>query len=179
VFAGLRQCHWDVRQWQRSGACRGQELDRGQVRAHWSVALKVLTGAFFHDSTAGEAAAFSRFQPASASAAVAARHLEVYYDTDIGALLPVIRARAVVLHREGDRSATFEPGRNVATLIAGATLIPLPGSNHLAWPGGRDGRKLLTGPALPGPSGQVLAATRAVRLSVPGPVLARAVEGVP
>jgi hypothetical protein len=150
------------------------------VRAHWSVALKVLTGAFFHDSTAGEAAAFSRFQPASASAAVAARHLEVYYDTDIGALLPVIRARAVVLHREGDRSATFEPGRNVATLIAGATLIPLPGSNHLiAWPGGHDGRKLLTGSALPGPSGHVLAAARVVRLSVPGLVLARAVEGVP
>lgn len=148
--------------------------------AHWSVALKVLTGAFFHDSTTGEAAAFSRFQPASASAAVAARHLGVSYDTDIRALLPAIRARTAVLHREGDRSARFEPGRNVATLIVGATLIPLPGSNHLiAWPGGRDGRKLLTGSALPGPSGQVLAAARAVRLSVPGPVLALAVEGVP
>jgi hypothetical protein len=77
-----------------------------------------------------------------------------------------------------ERNARFDPGRNVATLIVGT--IPLPGSDHLiAWPGGRDGRKLLTGPALPGRSGQVLAAAWAVRLSVPGPVLALAVEGVP
>jgi hypothetical protein len=38
-----------------------------------------------------------RFQRASASAAVASRLLEVYYDTDIRVLLPAIRARAAVL----------------------------------------------------------------------------------
>ena len=105
------------------------------VRAHWGLGLKALTGAFITDPTAEEVAAFTRAQQAGASAAVAARLLEVYYDTDIRALLPVIRARTAVLHREGDRGTRFELGREVAALIPGATLIPLPGSSHLFYHG--------------------------------------------
>ena len=66
---------------------------------------------------------------------MAGRLLEVYYDTDIRALLPVIRARTAVLHREGDRGTRFELGREVAALIPGATLVPLPGSSHLFYHG--------------------------------------------
>jgi DNA-binding CsgD family transcriptional regulator len=62
---------------------------------------------------------------------VAARLLEVYYETDIRALLPAVRARTAVLHREADKGTRFELGREVAALIPGATLIPLPGSSHL------------------------------------------------
>jgi len=76
-----------------------------------------------------------RFQRASASAAVASRLLEVYYDTDIRALLPAIRARTAVLHREADSATRFELGREVAALIPDATLIPLPGSGHLFYHG--------------------------------------------
>jgi pimeloyl-ACP methyl ester carboxylesterase/DNA-binding CsgD family transcriptional regulator len=105
------------------------------VRAHWGLGLKAIAGAFFTDPTAEEMAAWARFQRASASAAVAARLLEVYYGTDIRALLPAIRARTAVLHREGDRGTKFELGREVAALIPGATLIPLPGSSHLFYHG--------------------------------------------
>ena len=105
------------------------------VRAHWGLGLKALTGAFITDPTTDEVAAFTRAQQAGASAAVAARLLEVYYDTDIRALLPAIRARTAVLHREGDRGTRFELGREVAALIPGATLIPLPGSSHLFYHG--------------------------------------------
>lgn len=42
------------------------------VRAHWGLGLKALTEAFVTDPTAEEVAAFTRFQRASASAAVAA-----------------------------------------------------------------------------------------------------------
>ncbi len=42
------------------------------VRAHWGLGLKALAGAFVTDPTAGELAGFTRFQQASASAAVAA-----------------------------------------------------------------------------------------------------------
>jgi pimeloyl-ACP methyl ester carboxylesterase/DNA-binding CsgD family transcriptional regulator len=105
------------------------------VRAHWGLGLKVLTGAFVPDPTAEEVEAFTRFQRASASASVAARLLEVYYGTDIRALLPTIRARTAVLHREADRGTRFELGREVAALIPGATLIPLPGSSHLYYHG--------------------------------------------
>jgi pimeloyl-ACP methyl ester carboxylesterase/DNA-binding CsgD family transcriptional regulator len=105
------------------------------VRAHWGLGLKALTGAFVTDPDAEEVAAFTRLQRASASAAVAARLLEVYYDTDIRALLPAIRARTAVLHREADKGTRFELGREVAALIPGATLIPLPGSSHLFYHG--------------------------------------------
>ena len=107
----------------------------GLVRAHWGLGSKVLTGIFVPDPTAGEVEAFLRFQRASASAAVASRLLEVYYETDIRALLPTIRARTAVLHREADRATSFELGREVAALIPGAALVPLPGSGHLFYHG--------------------------------------------
>ncbi len=105
------------------------------VRAHWGLGWKALTRNFVTDPTAEEAAALNRVMWESASAAVAARLLEVYYDTDIRAQLSDIQARTAVLHREADRGTRFELGREVATLIPGATLIPLPGSSHLFYHG--------------------------------------------
>jgi pimeloyl-ACP methyl ester carboxylesterase/DNA-binding CsgD family transcriptional regulator len=105
------------------------------VRAHWGLGLKALAGAFVTDPTADDVEAFTRAQRAGASAAVAAGMLEVYYDTDIRALLPQVRARTAVLHREADQGTRFELGREVAALIPGATLIPLPGSSHLFYHG--------------------------------------------
>jgi pimeloyl-ACP methyl ester carboxylesterase/DNA-binding CsgD family transcriptional regulator len=105
------------------------------VRAHWGLGLKVLTGLFVPDPTAEEVETFARLQRASASAEVAARLLEEYYETDIRALLPAIQAPTAVLHREADKGTRFELGREVAALIPGATLIPLPGSSHLYYHG--------------------------------------------
>jgi pimeloyl-ACP methyl ester carboxylesterase len=105
------------------------------VRAHWGLGLKALIGAFVSDPTAEDLAGFTRFQRASATAAVAARLLEVYYETDVRALLQAIAARTAVLHREADGGTRFELGREVAALIPEATLIPLPGSSHLYYHG--------------------------------------------
>jgi len=105
------------------------------VRAHWGLGLKALMGAFVTDPTADDLAAFTELQRASASAAVAARLLEVYYDTNVRELLPAVQARTAVLHRERDRGTPFELGREVAALIPGSTLIPLPGSSHLFYYG--------------------------------------------
>jgi pimeloyl-ACP methyl ester carboxylesterase len=88
-------------------------------------------GVFVTDPTAEDLAAFTRFERASASAAVAARMLEIYYETDIRALLSAIRVRTAVLHREADRGTRFELGREAAALIPGPILIRLPGSSHL------------------------------------------------
>jgi pimeloyl-ACP methyl ester carboxylesterase/DNA-binding CsgD family transcriptional regulator len=105
------------------------------VRAHWGLGMKALAGAFVTDPTADDLDAFARFQRASASAVTAARLLEVYYDTSIRAMLPTIRAGTTVLHREADKGTRFELGREVAALIPGATLIPLPGASHLFYHG--------------------------------------------
>ena len=105
------------------------------VRAHWGLGLRAIAESFISEPTAEEVAAFTRFQRNSASAEVAARLPEVYYDTDVSALLPEIRARTVVVHREADKGTQFELGRQVAALIPEATLIPLPGSSHLFYHG--------------------------------------------
>ena len=105
------------------------------VRAHWGLGLKAIAGAFISDPTTEDVEAFDRFQRVSASAAVAAGLLEVYYDTDVRALLAQIQVPTAVLHREGDKGTRFELGREVAALIPGAELIPLRGSSHLFYHG--------------------------------------------
>jgi hypothetical protein len=73
--------------------------------------------------------------------------------------------------------------RDTAVLLgrmtAGLTMLPLAGDQCrvIAWPGGRDGRKLTAGSALLGPGGEVIATARAVWLTVPRPVPALATEG--
>jgi DNA-binding CsgD family transcriptional regulator/pimeloyl-ACP methyl ester carboxylesterase len=52
-----------------------------------------------------------------------------------GQVAAALRARTLVLHREADRGTRFKLGREVAALIPGATLIPLPGSSHLFYHG--------------------------------------------
>ena len=79
-------------------------------------------------------------------------------------------------------AAGLDPGTAILLGRMTASLAVLPRSGDqclvIAWPGGRDGRKLTAGSALLGPGGQVLAAARAVWLTVPRPVPALAAEGV-
>jgi len=64
-------------------------------------------------------------------------------------------------------------------MTAGLAALPAPGDQCrvIAWPGERDGRKMLAGSALLAPDGEVLAAARAVWLTVPRPAPALAAEG--
>ena len=105
------------------------------LRAHWGLGSKVLTGIFIPDPTATEVEEMTRLQRSGASAEVAGRLLEVYYETDIRVLLPAITAPTAVLHREADPATPFTLGREVAALIPGAVLIPLPGPGHLYYHG--------------------------------------------
>jgi pimeloyl-ACP methyl ester carboxylesterase/DNA-binding CsgD family transcriptional regulator len=105
------------------------------VRANWGLGLNMMAGIFIPDPSPEDISALARFQRDSASAAVASQLLEVYYKTDIRELLPAIRARTAVLHREGDRATGFTLGQEVAALVPGAVLVPLPGSSHLFYHG--------------------------------------------
>jgi hypothetical protein len=64
-------------------------------------------------------------------------------------------------------------------MTAGLVALPVAGDQCvvIAWPVGRDDRKLLAGSALLGPGGKVLATARAVWLTVPRPVPALAAKG--
>jgi pimeloyl-ACP methyl ester carboxylesterase/DNA-binding CsgD family transcriptional regulator len=105
------------------------------VRAHWGLGSRTLAGMFIPDPTPDEVVVFGRLQRSSATAEIAAGLLSEYYTTDVSSLLPEIRAPTLVLHREQDQATRFELGREVASLIPNATLVPLRGSNHLFWMG--------------------------------------------
>ena len=107
----------------------------GLMRAHWGLGSKMLTGIFIPDPTAEEVEALRQLQRSSATAAMAGELLETYYQTDVRSLLPGIRARTAVLHREADPATGFALGREVAMAIPGATLVPLPGRSHLYYHG--------------------------------------------
>jgi hypothetical protein len=66
-------------------------------------------------------------------------------------------------------------------MTASVAVLPTVGDECrvIAWPIGRDGRKLTAGSALLGPHGQVLAAARTVWLTVPRPVPGIATEETP
>jgi hypothetical protein len=78
-------------------------------------------------------------------------------------------------------AADLAPGTAVVLgrMTAGVAVLPAVGDQCVltSWPGERDGRKLAAGSALVGPGGDVLAAARAVWITVPRPALALAAEG--
>ena len=89
-------------------------------------------------------------QREGASSEVASELLDVYYGTDIRALLPAVSSTAV-LHREQDTAAAFDLGREVASLIPGAQLVPLPGPGHLFYQGEWSRCWTPRSPSWPGP----------------------------
>ncbi len=70
---------------------------------------------------------------ASPGAAVALTRMNA--DVDVREVLPTIRVPALVIHRTGDRLLKIEEGRYLASLIPGATMVELPGEDHLPFVG--------------------------------------------
>jgi class 3 adenylate cyclase len=74
--------------------------------------------------------AFLRF---GASPGAALALLRMNEGTDVRNVLPAIRVPTLVLHRKDDRLVYFALGRLLADRIPGATLVTLPGSDHIPW----------------------------------------------
>ncbi len=73
---------------------------------------------------------------ASPGAAVALTKMNA--EIDVRAVLPSIKVPTLVVHRRGDRCLTIEEGRYVASKIPTATLVELPGDDHLPFVGNQD-----------------------------------------
>jgi len=128
----------------RGALIADEEVQRsvlGMVRASWGLGARLLTEIFIPadgGAPVGAAEWFARFQRESASAQMAARLLEEMYATDVTALLPRVRAPALVLHRRRDRAIPERAGRELAAGLAGARFAELAGNIHLAWLGDVD-----------------------------------------
>jgi class 3 adenylate cyclase len=70
---------------------------------------------------------------ASPSAAAAA--VRTAAESDIAAILPVIRVPTLILHRRGDRLVSVHGGRYLGARIPGARYLELAGDDHLPWVG--------------------------------------------
>jgi class 3 adenylate cyclase len=82
--------------------------------------------------------AWGRFErlSASPSAMIALRRMNS--EIDIRHVLPAIRVPALVLHRSDDLAIRVEAGRYIASQIAGAKYVELPGVDHLPMAGDSD-----------------------------------------
>jgi len=70
---------------------------------------------------------------ASPNAAVALTRMNA--EIDVRAVLPTISVPTLVVHRTGDRCLTIEQGRYLAQNVPGASLVELPGDDHLPFVG--------------------------------------------
>jgi pimeloyl-ACP methyl ester carboxylesterase len=56
-------------------------------------------------------------------------------EIDIGDVLPEIRVPTLIMHRRDERWVRVENSRYLASRIAGARLVELPGVDHQPWIG--------------------------------------------
>jgi pimeloyl-ACP methyl ester carboxylesterase/DNA-binding CsgD family transcriptional regulator len=109
------------------------------VRSHWGLGSRLLADLFGPSWPPEDRAAFTASQRTCADAQVAARLLELIYETDVREDLPRVRAPALVVHREHDRAMRLRGAREVAALLPRAELVTLPGDAHLPWHGDSEG----------------------------------------
>ena len=78
---------------------------------------------------------WARFERLVASPGAYRELAEILTALDVRAVLPLIQAPTLVLHRTGDRIIPVEQGRAIAERIAGARYVELPGIDHIPWMG--------------------------------------------
>ena len=141
------------------------------VRSHWGLGSRLLADMFGPNWSAEDRAVFTAFQRSAADAEVAADLLALIYETDVRDELPMVRAPALVVHREHDRAMRLRGAREVAALLPHADLVTLPGDAHLPWHGDGDAVLRAVAPFLgiEGPS----APSSGVDAGAPGKLSAR------
>jgi len=101
---------------------------------------QVFTSQFLPDGTPELWEAFNELQRHSTTADNAVRFLEVFARIDVTNLAPQVRCPTLILHSRGDLRVPLSAARELAGLIPGSRLVPLPSRNHIltadepAWP---------------------------------------------
>jgi pimeloyl-ACP methyl ester carboxylesterase/DNA-binding CsgD family transcriptional regulator len=115
-----------------------QEHVVGLVRTHWGLGSDVLTEIFAPEASAATRSSLARYQRQASSAETAAQLLLACYGVDVVDCLGKITAPTLVVHRDEDRAAPREQSVLIASRIAGARLVELPGRSHLPYIGDVD-----------------------------------------
>ncbi len=153
-----------------------QESVLGLVERHWGLGSDVLGEIFAPGADAATRAAFVHYQREAASPKTARDLLALCYQIDVSEVGPRIQVPTLVIHRDQDRAAPLEQGRELAELIPDARFEVLPGRAHLPFIGDADAlagaiRRFLglPGAAPPGHARAHPAPARGGRADRPGP----------
>jgi pimeloyl-ACP methyl ester carboxylesterase/DNA-binding CsgD family transcriptional regulator len=125
------------------GWARGADVAAPEVRDHvvglvtasWGLGADVLTDIFAPDASAGTRAALTTYQRQASSPETAAALLRLCYQIDVRESLAQVKAETLVVHREQDRAAPVAQAELIASSIADARLVVLPGRSHLPYDG--------------------------------------------
>lgn len=89
---------------------------------------------FWPEASPEQMRAFTQLQRISTSPEMAARIMEGFDRVDVRREASCLDVPTLVLHVKGDARIPFAEGRLAASTIPGATLVPLPGRNHVVVP---------------------------------------------
>jgi len=95
---------------------------------------QMFTSMFMPDGSDIDMRFFNEMQRISANPEDAAAFIAAGLTIDVTALAPYVQVPTLVIHRRGDAIVPFELGREIASLIPGARLLPLEGNNHVMLP---------------------------------------------
>jgi pimeloyl-ACP methyl ester carboxylesterase/DNA-binding CsgD family transcriptional regulator len=92
---------------------------------------QLFTSQFMPGATAEQMSWFNELQRVSTSAENAARVQEIGSNMNVLDRLPLVKTPTLVIHARGDARVPFSEGRQLASLIRGASLVELDSPNHL------------------------------------------------
>ena len=101
---------------------------------------QMFTSQFLPDGTREQWEAFNELQRRTTSPANAVRFLETFARIDVTGLAPLVRCPTLMLHSRDDRRQPLSAAKELAALIPGCRLVPLPSRNHIitdfepSWP---------------------------------------------
>jgi pimeloyl-ACP methyl ester carboxylesterase/DNA-binding winged helix-turn-helix (wHTH) protein len=101
---------------------------------------QMFTSQFLPDGTREQWEAFNDLQRRTTSPANAVRFLETFSRIDVTGIAPSVRCPTLILHSRDDHRQPLAAAKELAALILGSRLVPLPSRNHIltdfepAWP---------------------------------------------
>ena len=132
----------------RPGEHRGRSGGRPRSTSSWPESAgrdepsfrQVFTTQFLPDGTREQWEAFNDLQRRTTSPANAVRFLQTFTRIDVTGLAPQVRCPTLMLHSRDDQRQPLAQAKELAALIPGCRLVPLPSRNHIltdfepAWP---------------------------------------------
>jgi pimeloyl-ACP methyl ester carboxylesterase len=115
-----------------------KEAMQSLVRAHWGIGSRMITNLFAPDLAGPEVERLSRNNRRAASPEMAARLLALSFESNAAEVAAEVKAKALVIHREGDKTVRFDAGRELAAALPNADLLRLEGNAHVPWLGDVD-----------------------------------------